>query len=147
MTSTSTAVTPTELADQLRLAVARTARRLRQEAGAGLSPSQSAALVSVDRHGPLTPSELADHEQVQRPTATRIVDRLVADGLVERTPDPDDRRSVRIATTARGRATLRAARKRKTAFLARALGELPAEDRATLQRAAVLLEALLEERR
>jgi DNA-binding MarR family transcriptional regulator len=71
----------------------------------------------------------------------------VADGLVERTPDPDDRRSVRIATTARGRATLRAARKRKTAFLARALGELPAEDRATLQRAAVLLEALLEERR
>jgi DNA-binding MarR family transcriptional regulator len=147
MTSPVATAAPTELAARLRLAVARTARRLRQEAGDELSPSLSAALASVDRHGPLTPSELAAREQIQRPTATRIVDRLVAEGLVERTPDPDDRRSLRIATTSRGRATLRAARHRKTAFLARALADLGPEDRATLERAAVLLEGLLEERR
>ena len=35
------------------------ARRLRQEAGAGLSPSLTAALATIERHGPLTPSEVA----------------------------------------------------------------------------------------
>jgi DNA-binding MarR family transcriptional regulator len=141
------AVSNTELAERLRLAVSRTARRLRQEAGGGLSPSLSAALASIDRHGPLTPSELAAREQIQRPTTTRIVDRLVAEGLVERTPDPHDRRCLRLATTAAGRATLRASRRRKTALLVRALDDLGPEDRATLERAAALLEGLLEEPR
>ena len=58
------------LAAHLRLAIARTARKLRQEAGGGLSPSQTSALAVVERHGPLTPSELAARERVQRPTAT-----------------------------------------------------------------------------
>src|ERR687889_577464 len=65
-----------EVAGHLRLVVARTARRLRQEAGADLSPSMISALASVDRHGPLTPSELAAHERVQRPTITRVLARL-----------------------------------------------------------------------
>jgi DNA-binding MarR family transcriptional regulator len=140
-------VSNTELAERLRLAVARTARRLRQEAVGGLSPSLSSALASIDRHGPLTPSALAAREQIQRPTATRIVDRLVDDGLVERTPDPEDRRRLQLAVTPTGRATLRASRRRKTALLARALDRLGPEDRATLERAAVLLEGLLEEPR
>ena len=146
MTSAA-AVSNTELAERLRLAVARTARRLRQEAGGGLSPSLSAALASIDRHGPLTPSELAARERIQRPTATRIVDRLVAEGLVARTPDPEDRRRLQLAVTPAGRATLRAARRRKTALLARGLDGLGSEDRATLERAAALLEGLLEEPR
>src|SRR5262245_62722574 len=65
-----------ELAARLRLAITRTARRLRQEAGTDLSPSQTAALATIDSNGPLTPSELASLERVQRPTATRIVARL-----------------------------------------------------------------------
>ena len=81
------------LAAHLRLAVARTARRLRQEAGGGLSPTLTAALATVERHGPLTPSELAARERVQRPTATKLVARLEADGLVARTADPTDGRS------------------------------------------------------
>ena len=63
-------ITQADLAVRLRLVIARTARRLRQEAGEELSPSQAAALATIDRHGPLTPSELAIRERIQRPTAT-----------------------------------------------------------------------------
>ena len=56
-----------ELATRLRLAVTRSARRLRQEASTDLSPTLIAALATIERHGPLTPSELATRERVQRP--------------------------------------------------------------------------------
>ena len=133
------------LAAHLRLAVARTARRLRQEAGGGLSPTVAAALATVDRHGPLTPSELAARERIQRPTATRLVARLEADGLVTRTADPADRRSSLLAVTPHGAKLLHELRTRKDAFLADRLRRLSAEDRATLRRAAELLEDLLED--
>ena len=133
------------LAAHLRLAVARTARRLRQEAGGGLSPTLTAALATVERHGPLTPSELAARERVQRPTATKLVARLEADALVARTADPTDGRSSLIAITPEGRDRLNEMRTRKDAYLAQRLRALPAEDRATLERAAELLERLLED--
>lgn len=129
---------------RLRMAIARTARRLRQEAGGGLSPSLTAALATVERHGPLTPSELAARERVQRPTTTRIAARLVEAGLVSRTADPADRRSSLLAITPEGTALLRELRTRKDAFLADRLRRLSPEDRATLDRAAELLEELLE---
>src|SRR3954449_5083015 len=97
----------TDVAGHLRLVVARTARRLRQEAGADLSPSMSSALAVIDRHGPLTPSELAAHERVQRPTITRVLARLEELGLVSRAPDPPDRRSSLVSARAEGRTLLR----------------------------------------
>ncbi len=141
MRSTSSDV---ELASHLRIALARTARRLRQESGTGLSPSLIAALVTIERHGPLTPSELAVRERVQRPTVTRIVARLQETGLVARAGDPGDRRSSLITVTPAGRELLAAARTRKDAFLSERLEALSAEDRATLERAAALLEGMLE---
>lgn len=140
-----TTAATTDLAARLRLAVARTARRLRQEAGGGLSPTLSAALATIDRHGPLTPSELADRERIQRPTATRLVARLEQEGLVARTVDPADRRSSLLAVTPEGRALLTALRTRKDAYLAQRLRRLDAEERATLARASELLERLLED--
>ena len=141
MRSTSSDV---ELAGQLRIALTRTARRLRQESGTDLSPSLTAALATIERHGPLTPSELAARERVQRPTVTRIVARLEEAELIARAGDPGDRRSSLITVTAAGRELLAAARTRKDAFLSERLDALGAEDRATLERAAVLLEGMLE---
>jgi DNA-binding MarR family transcriptional regulator len=138
-------ITQADLAARLRLAIARTARRLRQEAGEELSPSKTAALATIDRHGPLTPSELAARERIQRPTVTRIVARLEEDGLVQRTRDPQDRRSSLVALSPAGRELLARGRTRKDAYLARRLRELDADERATLQRAAAILERLLEE--
>lgn len=134
-----------QLASRLRLAVARTARRLRQEAGTGLSPSQTAALATIESHGPLTPSELAAHERIQRPTATRLLARLEEDRLVTRSPDPRDRRSCLIALSDDGRAVLRAVRSRKDAYLAQRLRALDDDDLATLAHAAAILERMLEE--
>src|SRR4051794_23434298 len=134
----------TDVAGHLRLVVARTARRLRQEAGADLSPSLTSALASIDRHGPLTPSELAAHERVQRPTATRVLARLEEAGLIDRAADPADRRSSLISATAEGRALLRRQRSRKDLFLAQRLASLDADDLATLERAAAILERVLD---
>jgi DNA-binding MarR family transcriptional regulator len=133
-----------ELATRLRLALARSARRLRQESGTGLSPSLTAALATIERHGPLTPSELAARERVQRPTVTRLVFRLEEAALVTRAADPADRRSSLITVTPAGRALLAAARTRKDAFLSERIDALGPEDRATLERAAALLEGMLE---
>lgn len=133
------------LAAHLRLAIARTARRLRQEAGGGLGPTLTAALATAERHGPLTPSELAARERIQRPTATRLIAKLEEQGLVARTADPADGRSWLIEPTDDGRALLREIRTRKDAFLADRLRRLPAEDRRTLRRAAEILEEVLED--
>jgi DNA-binding MarR family transcriptional regulator len=134
-----------DLAVRLRLAVARTARRLRQEAGEELSPSQAAALATIDRHGPLTPSELADRELVRRPTATRVIAVLEEAGLVDRTRDPADGRSYLVSLSPAGRELLARVRTRKNAYLSRRLRELSPEERATLDRASAILERLLEE--
>jgi DNA-binding MarR family transcriptional regulator len=140
--------TPTlDLAVRLRLAITRTSRRLRQEAGTGLSPSLTAALATVDVHGPLTPSELAKRERVQRPTATRLVARLEELGLLQRAVDPQDRRSSLLSVTPEGHALIEQMRGRKTAYLAHRIEKLDAEERATLDRAAGLLERLLEDDR
>jgi len=134
-----------DLATHLRLAITRTARRLRQEAGGGLSPTMSAALATIDRHGPLTPSELAERERVRRPTATRLVAKLEGAGLVGRTADPADGRSSLLTVTPDGKALLAQLRTRKDAYLALRLRRLDAEDRATLVRASEILERILED--
>src|ERR1700733_392325 len=72
-----------ELAARLRIVVARCERGLRQQAGLELTPSQSSVLATVGRWGPLAPSELAVRERVSRPTITRLVGRLVGQGLVK----------------------------------------------------------------
>jgi DNA-binding MarR family transcriptional regulator len=135
----------TELAARLRVVVVRTARRLRQQADTGLSPSLTGALIAIARRGPLTPSELADAERVKRPTATRFISCLEHAALVSRDPDPDDGRSYRVGITPRGARLLATAAGRKTAYLARGLETLDAEELATLDRAATLLERLLDE--
>ena len=144
------ATPPTSLTDsaaRLRLAIVRTSRRLRQEAmvdATDLTPTSTSALAAVERHGPLTPSERAEIERVKRPTVTRTLGCLTKAGLVERTPDPADGRSALVSVNAAGRDRLRRLRKRKNAFLARRMRDLPQEDVETLERAAAILEQMLE---
>jgi DNA-binding MarR family transcriptional regulator len=133
-----------ELTARLRLAIARTARRLRQEAGTDLSPSLSSALATIERRGPLTPSELAEAEQVRRPTATRIVARLEEAGLVERASDPSDGRVSLVSASAEGRTLLRRMRTRKDAYLSRRLRDLEPSELEALERATEVLERMLE---
>lgn len=131
------------LASALRLSVTRLARRMRNErTDTSLTLSQLAALATLERHGPLTPRELAAHEKVQPPSLTRIAAQLEASGLLSRTGHPTDGRQVLLAASDAGRALLREDRRRREAWLARQLADLPAEDLATLARAAALLDGL-----
>jgi DNA-binding MarR family transcriptional regulator len=139
-----TTVDTSEVASHLRITIARTARRLRQEAGGELTAAQTAALATIEQHGPLTPSELADIERVQRPSATRIIARLADAGLVERAGDPSDGRVSLVSLTKAGEAELKRLRTRKNAYLARRLRELDPADVAALERAAEVLERMLE---
>jgi len=136
----------TELASRLRLSVTRLARRLRQHAGAEaeVTPSQLAALSSVERLGPITLGDLAAVERVQPPTMTRIVAGLEEAGLVSRHVDDRDRRIARVQTTVAGRRFLERSRGRKDAYLSARIRTLEADDRAVLARAANILEKLLE---
>jgi DNA-binding MarR family transcriptional regulator len=131
------------------MAIVRTARRMRQEAAGGgteLTPTGASALATVERHGPLTPSELAEIERVKRPTATRTLRVLEEAGLLDRAPDPTDGRSCLVSVNAAGRERLRRLRGRKNAYLARRMRDLPDHDVETLERAAEILEGILESR-
>jgi len=136
-----------ERAAHLRTAIVRTARRLRQEAAAettGLTPTSVAALATIERHGPMTPSEIAEIERVKRPTITRTLGCLEREGLIDRTADPADGRSALVSVNAAGRERLRRLRGRKNAYLARRMRALSPEEVETLERAAEILERMRE---
>ena len=132
-----------ELALRLHAAAIRLLRTLRREDDAtGLSAPRLSALSVIVFAGPLSLSALAAAEQVRPPTMSRIVDHLVAAGLVTRAVDADDRRGVRIAATSKGRRLMEAGRSRRVAALTRRLVGLSEADRHALDRAIPVLEKL-----
>ena len=137
-----TANSAPEIAARLRLSATRLARRLRQESGAGLSPSQQSALAVIANYGPLTLGALADHERVAPPTITKVVSKLECDGLVTRTPDPADRRVCRVAISAAGETLLEEVRRRKTAWLTARISQLDADRQRRLAEALDVLDEL-----
>ncbi|RCV54883.1 MarR family transcriptional regulator [Marinitenerispora sediminis] len=131
------------LAAVLRVAVGRLARRLRaQRPDASLSLGQGAVLFALARHGQLTPGALADHEKVQPPSMTRIIAALEERGLVRRMKHPDDRRQQLVELTEEGVQLVRADQRRREAWLTQRLRELTPEEKATLRKAAEILERL-----
>ncbi|MCK9248546.1 MAG: MarR family transcriptional regulator [Solirubrobacteraceae bacterium] len=101
----------------------------------GITPSAGRALVVLARaDGPLRMRELADRLRVVPRSATSAVAALEAAGLVERRPDPDDGRSVRVHVLDAGRARLVAMRRARTAAADDLVGVLSDDDRAELDR-------------
>jgi len=135
------------LATALRISVSRLARRLRAERLApgfepALSDTQLAALAALERHGAMTPGDLAEHEKVQPPSITRVITVLEEHGLVVRSPHASDRRQVLLTPTDRGREVVQQSRQLREAWLARRLRDLTPQERALLRRAAPILEKL-----
>ncbi len=132
------------LASHLRLSVFRASRTLRRESQAGISPTLLAALSTIERNGPITAGDLAAHEQVRKPTVTRILGALVAEGLVERSVDPADRRIAWVRLTTEGRVLMRTVRRRTDRYLAERLRRLEPSELADLERAAAILDRVTE---
>ena len=138
---TAKRVPPAQLAPQLRDAITRLNRRVRQARPVGdLTVTQLSALTSLRLAGALTPRELADVERVQPPTMTRIVAKLEERGLVQRTPHPTDGRQVILAATDGGRAVLELFERVRDEWLASRLAELTEAERDTLRQAAEILQ-------
>ncbi|RYJ07497.1 MAG: MarR family transcriptional regulator, partial [Actinomycetales bacterium] len=102
---------------RLSLAVARLNRRLRQERHSDLTPSQLAVLGTVRVLGPTSPSSVAARERVSAPSITRTINCLVEEGLVERSPHPEDGRQVVVELSDRGEKVLAEERQRRDAWL------------------------------
>jgi DNA-binding MarR family transcriptional regulator len=131
------------LAGSLRDAIGRLGRRMRHHANhPELSLGQLAALRSLDRHGPMSPTELALHEKVQPPSMTKIVGRLEELGYVSRAPHSADRRQVVVTISATGSALLDDDRRRRDAWMAQRLRTLEPEEVAALRAALPVLEKL-----
>ena len=145
MPTTAPSIDLAALATQVRLSVMRLSRKLRKEnSGADITPTLLAALSTIERHGPMTVGDLATHEQVQKPTVTRILADLTERSLVERTPDPLDGRISWLQVSAEGRQLLQRIRRRHDAYLAKRLRRLNPDELDTLERAAEILERLTE---
>jgi DNA-binding MarR family transcriptional regulator len=116
--------------------VARQLRQLSRETLApwDISPSQSRALGMLLGHGSMRLSDLSDHLRIAPRSATEVVDGLQELGLVERHPDPHDRRATLVVLTDEGSRVGEAIRSARTAEAERFFGELSETDRAHLTR-------------
>jgi DNA-binding MarR family transcriptional regulator len=132
-------------ASDLRLSVTRLARRLRsQRADLGLGLTQMATLSTLERHGSMSPGELAAHEKIQPPSMTRILAKLEDAGYVIRVAHPSDGRQQIVTLTGEARLLLREDRRRKDAWLAQRMADLTPAERASLAVAAPILERLAQ---
>ena len=130
---------------RLRVAIARLSRRLRRHELAGLTPTQLAALSTVERSGPLRLGDLAAAEGIAPSTLTRLVAVLEELGYVQRYADPKDARASTLAITPTGHETLERLREEGTVLLTHSLMLLTAEQRAALATALPALEQLSED--
>ena len=134
-----------ELASELRMSVMRLTRRLRAERpDMGLSLTQISALGTIDRHGPMTPREVADHERVQPPSMTRILAGLEERALIVRTAHPSDGRQQLVSMARAGHDLLREDRRRREAWLALRLVELTPQERAVLYAAVPIIDRITQ---
>ena len=129
---------------RLRVALARLARRLRKHELAGLTPTQLAALATVERSGPMRLGDLAAAEGIAPSTLTRLVTALEESDYVRRHADPSDARASTLAITPRGRDTLERLRTQTTLELAASLRLLTLAQRSALAEALPVLELLAE---
>jgi DNA-binding MarR family transcriptional regulator len=131
------------LASELRLAVHRLTRRLRQETPSdGLTLTQLSALNVIWREGTLTAGDLAIKEQVRPPSITRVLDRLEGLKLVERLHNPRDGRQLLVQITPLGADRMSQYIRAKELWLEKQLAALSTEDQDLLAKATVLLDRL-----
>jgi DNA-binding MarR family transcriptional regulator len=135
------------VASRLGMSVMRLERKLRQSSAGGVTASQYAALVTISKNGELTLGELAAAEGVAPPSMTRIAAHLEQAGLLERRPDPLDRRVARVAVSEKGAVLLAEARTLRALYLTERLTELGAEEVEVLGQAAELLNRLARDPR
>ncbi len=145
MTDTSPSDDLAHAASDLRMATFRLARRLRSERAVdSMSDGQFAVLAALKVHGPHTLGELAERERVSAPSMNRTVNCLEELAYISRTPDETDRRKVNIDLTDAGREVVVETVRRRDSWLGTVLEELSPDQRATLAKAAEIMQEAAE---
>ncbi len=129
---------------RLRVAIARVSRRLRRHELAGLTPTQLAALATVESAGPLRLGDLAAAERIAPSTLTRLVTALEELSYVERCAVPGDARASTLSITPLGQSALERIRQETTVVLADSLLMLSPDQLAALAAALPALERLAD---
>jgi DNA-binding MarR family transcriptional regulator len=100
----------------------------------GITPGQARALSVLRRHGEMRLSDLADHLRIVPRSTTEVIDALQAQGLVERSPDPADRRATLVTLTAAGTSIAEGVRAARAAEADAFFGRISDADRDDLAR-------------
>ena len=134
---------PTDLANRLHSTAIHLLRGLRpQDKRAGISARRLSALSVIAFAGPISLSRLAKAEQVSLPVTSRMMKDMEYEGLIERIPDPDDRRSTKIQITPRGQAVFDKARQRRIQAIAAKLAALKPNQIELLEEVLPILEQI-----
>jgi DNA-binding MarR family transcriptional regulator len=141
--STGKRIDPAATADSLHSAAIHLLRKLRRiDTGSGLNAPRLSALSVIVFAGPLTLGQLANAEGVRPPTMTRIVSALEAKGLVKKKASTEDRRTIHLSATMKGKRLLLQARNRRVQTLAHQIRLLPSHDQKNLHAAIAILNNL-----
>ena len=138
----------TEIAARLRTVIGKLSRRLRPTSAAtsaGLTPTRSSVLLTVDRAGSIRLSELAASEAINPTMLSRIVSDLADIGLLERISDLHDKRAAWVAVTDKGRQLSARMRRERTDAVSVALGALNDADRRLIEECIPALEQFAEQ--
>jgi DNA-binding MarR family transcriptional regulator len=135
------------VAEDLRSAVSKIKRRMREQADVGdLTPTQASVLVRLEKDGPMTTSNLARAEAMRPQSMGAVVAALEAAGLVSGTADPKDGRQTILAITETCRTWIQDGRAARQDWLSRTIeARLSDEEQAQLLSAARLLLRLAED--
>jgi DNA-binding MarR family transcriptional regulator len=137
---------PLAVANRLRPALLKLARGLRRESHAlGVTGGQVSLLIQIHKHRGIGVRDLAALERMSPAAMSGYVDRLERAGLVQRTPNPDDRRRQGLSVTTEGERVLRSVKSRRTAWLAARLEHLTPEELQAVDAAVEPLLRLLED--
>lgn len=135
----------TGLGAQVRSAVGRLHRRFRSERPDGtLGDIALAVLTRLHKYGPLSLTDLSDHDHVSLASMSQTVNRLAAAGYVVRNTDPRDRRKVLFTTTREGSELATNARAQRNAWLDEQLAALSPNERDIIAQASTLLSRIAD---
>jgi DNA-binding MarR family transcriptional regulator len=108
----------------------------------GFTPERFRTLATIHMHGPISVTGLADKEELRPATVSRMVSSLESEGLIKRRDAKDDKRSVLISTTPKGRQMYMRANQRYLEYLGEAITSLDPDQVKLMSDLAVMLEKL-----
>ena len=124
-----------DLATGLYSSLVRALRWLRRTGPTDIGHGGLSAMATLLTVGPMRSGQLADREGVAPSTMSRIIDSLVGESLVERVPDPVDRRALVIRLTPAGVEAIEGARAVRSSALRARLADLPESEREAIRAA------------